>query len=124
MSRIAKIIVTNFAMAYVLSTIISVILLVSNLKYLMGLIIAGNFFITVALTLSSLTIFFNIRKTVSASTILSFLSFFLFPIAVSISLYFEADSSVDRKLYLVNLIVFNLVLLLSFLRFRKNGCQS
>jgi hypothetical protein len=123
-SKTAGLLFVNFVIAYMLSIFVSCLIFFSKIKDVLLLLIAGNFFLTVGLTLSALTIFFNVNQNILKNDVSSFLSFFLLPIAVSIALLFMPGSHSDKQFYLVVILCFDFSLLLSFIWFRKNHQNS
>jgi putative effector of murein hydrolase LrgA (UPF0299 family) len=113
-----KIIVVNFTLSYILSLLASFLFFLSNLKSIVGLLIAGNFLVVSVLSLCSLTIILNRNNSILESPISSFLTFFLVPSAVSIALFNSANSLADKKFYLISILSFSTVLILSFIWFR------
>jgi hypothetical protein len=124
-----KIILVIFASSYILSLLVSSLYFLSRLKSIIGLIIAGNFLVSFILSLCSLTIILNRNPDILKSAISSFMTFFLLPSIVSITLFNSANSLADKKFYLIGTLCFEAILILSFIWFRvdyskgkKDGC--
>lgn len=81
---------------------------------------AGVFFIFI-LTLSSLTVFFTLKKTVRENMALSLSSFFLFPLLVTLLLWFTGDKEADWQSFIIAASCFLVVQFTSYLIFLKKS---
>jgi hypothetical protein len=88
------------------------------------IILVGSFYIIGLLSLCALTIFFNINTSVRQNLFLSFLSFFTFPLAFSITVLLDLrenwpNNRSDFNVYAPVIISFLVVAFLLFIIFRK-----
>lgn len=90
-----------------------------------ALLIAGCFFITIPLGLSSCTIMLNTYHEIRQSKIASFLSFFLFPSIMSaILLTVAKTNATDFKIYSIIIASYLAITTFFFFRFFKVGEEN
>jgi hypothetical protein len=118
MTKILGLLIVNFITALILSFFVSIVTFISDLRNLIVIIVAGNLTITAALFLTSLTAFLEAGRSGLRNWFLSFLSFFLVPVAASV-LFLRNSSDSDFTFYLINVICFHISLFLHFLIYRS-----
>jgi hypothetical protein len=80
----------------------------------------GVFYLTVVLSIFALTLFLNLKKTVSESIMLSFLSFFLCPSLVGFVIMEEVSNSSDIVYVRVTNFIFLSINAYLFYKFRND----